>query len=195
MASESSRRTGRVVVLNGPPSCGKTSLARALVDLFPEPWFHRSLDDIRAGYLDRFWHRDDGTLFERTVRGYLAALRAMALDGGNVVAEAVITRDRTALYASTLREVLTVVVGVHCPLDVARARERDRTDRLRGPLELGPEAFAAVHAEMDYDLELDTTRGAPEELASLLVPQLRSTTPRLVHPIRHSQAGLESPVT
>ena len=33
-------RTGRVVLLNGPPSYGKTTLAQALVRTSNEPWFH-----------------------------------------------------------------------------------------------------------------------------------------------------------
>jgi chloramphenicol 3-O phosphotransferase len=180
-------RAGRVVLLNGPPSCGKTSLALSLVGLpDEEPWFHRSLDDLRHGYADRFWIVDDGTLFGRTMRGYLALLRTMALGGGDIVAEAVITPDRTALYASSLRDVPVILVGVHCPLALAIERERARTDRLQGPLELPAEAVAAVHADMDYDLELDTSTEGPDVLAATLASQLRSTAARLAHPIRSS---------
>lgn len=175
---------GRVVLLNGPPSCGKTALANALLDALEEPWFHRSLDDFRAGYLDRFWHTDDGALFERLMHGYLAALRAMALAGNNVIAEAVITATRVPLYSSSFDGLPVILIGVRCPLEIAVRRERKRTDRLSGPLDLPPEAFAAVHAGIDYDLDVDTSIEGAEQLAARLAPRLRIITPRAFEQLR-----------
>ena len=169
---------GRVVLLNGPPSCGKTTLARAMLPLFGAPWFHRSLDDFRAGYLEQFWREDDGRLFERVVVGYLGALRAMALAGNDVIAEAVITRDRTPLYADAFTGIPLVLVGVRCELMTAIGRENVRDDRLRGPLVLPADAFAAVHAGLDYDVDVDTTTATPDVLAASVVERLRDLTPR-----------------
>jgi chloramphenicol 3-O phosphotransferase len=163
---------GRVILLNGPPSCGKTTLARAMLPLLGGPWFHRSLDDFRAGYLERYWREDDGSLFARVLVGYLGALRAMALAGNNVVAEAVVTPDRTQLYADAFKGLPVVLVGVTCALTTAVEREHTRRDRLGGPLVLPADAFAAVHAGFDYDVEVDTTTGTPQTLASAVVNEL-----------------------
>jgi chloramphenicol 3-O-phosphotransferase len=35
---------GKIIVLNGVSSAGKSSLARKLQEIMPEPWFHLSLD-------------------------------------------------------------------------------------------------------------------------------------------------------
>jgi len=172
--SRVNERNGRVVLLNGPPSCGKTALARALVSASSDPWFHRSLDDFRAGYLDRFWRRDNGVLFEQVMRGYLGALHAMAVEGNDIIAEAVITPDRRALYRTAFDGLPVILVAVRCPLDVAVQRERDRTDRVSGPIALPAEAFAAVHAGLEHDLAVDTALDTPETLAAYLEPQLRT---------------------
>jgi chloramphenicol 3-O phosphotransferase len=40
---------GRIVLLNGSSSAGKTTLARTLQVLRDEPWFHLALDQFRDG--------------------------------------------------------------------------------------------------------------------------------------------------
>lgn len=166
------RQPGRLVLLNGPPSCGKTSLARALQRALEGPWLHLSLDAFRAGYRDDRWISDDGTLFEQVLVGYLAALRQLAEAGMDLLAEAVITPDRRNLYATTFRGLPVLVIGVHCSHAEALRREQQRSDRRQGPLDLPPEAYAAVHSGMTYDLEVDTSTTPAESLARRLASEL-----------------------
>ncbi|GAB3769489.1 phosphotransferase-like protein [Microlunatus parietis] len=51
----------RIVFLNGTPSVGKSSTARALQQRLAEPHFYLGLDEFRRGYLDRHWLADHGT--------------------------------------------------------------------------------------------------------------------------------------
>jgi len=89
--------TGRVMLLNGPPSAGKTTLAQAVQRVAARPLFHRSLDDFLAGYpAER--RRDDPTLFDKVMTGYVRSLAELARSGCDVVAEAVIIPERRELY-------------------------------------------------------------------------------------------------
>jgi chloramphenicol 3-O phosphotransferase len=170
--SESSR--GRVVLFNGPPSSGKTSLVNSLLALISEPWFHLSLDDFRRGYSEQWWVLDRGQLFDRVLAGYLASLREMAIAGNDVLAEAVITPSRQALYAATFGDLPIALIGVHCALKVAVQRERNRTDRRRGPIDLPLEEYEAVHTGLTYDFEIDTSDERPEDLARAVALNFRS---------------------
>jgi chloramphenicol 3-O phosphotransferase len=167
--------TGQVMLLNGAPSAGKTTLAKAMQDAAPTPLYHRSLDDFLAGYPLRFRASDDGTLFERLMIGYVHALAELAAAGNDVVAEAVIIPGRLSLYRAAFRDVPVLLVGVRCTLAVAQERERARTDRVH-PIDLDVPWFGTVH-ELPYDLEVDTSDGSTAEETALTLLALFADPP------------------
>ena len=157
--------TGTVMLLNGSPSAGKTTLAREIQRVAARPIFHRSLDDFLAGYpAER--RRDDPSLFEKVVTVYVHTLAALARAGCDVVAEAVIIPERKRLYDAAFADVPVILVGVRCSLETAQRRESRRTDRT--PLDLEVPWFDTVH-HVAYDEEVDTSDDPPlEEIARRL---------------------------
>jgi chloramphenicol 3-O phosphotransferase len=176
MASPQST-AGRIVLFNGPPSSGKTSLVTALQHVLPTPWFHLSLDDFHLGFTERSWREDDGQLFDRLVVSYLQSLRAIALSGNDVLAEAVMVPARRDLYRETFNELPIILIGVRCSLSVAVEREQGRTDRRGGPIDFPSDYFEAVYDGLTYDFESATESGSPKALADELVRLLDHLTP------------------
>jgi len=84
-----SERRGRVILLNGASSSGKTSLAKALLPLLSEPWFRVPVDAI--GALRSPTHArqlDDAEVQEmlrRTRLGYHRVVAALVSAGNDVV--------------------------------------------------------------------------------------------------------------
>lgn len=158
---------GHVILLNGSPSSGKTTLARALRIVLEPPHWYLSLDDFRRGYTELAWDRWRGPwssptrpMFMQLLEGYLGSLRAMAMAGHRVVAESVILPVNLALYQHSLSDLDVYVVGVRCPIDVAEARERARAAKERNlgvPIELRVPEFDLVHSNGSYDVEVDTS--------------------------------------
>jgi chloramphenicol 3-O-phosphotransferase len=97
-------------------------------------------------------------VWDRLVRGYLGALRSMLDNDVDVVAEAVIVPELKPVYGTTFDGVRTLLVGVRCPLPVAKLREAERVDRPR--IELDVPQWTTVH-DHAYDLEIDTSGWAP----------------------------------
>ena len=172
-----------MTLLNGAPSSGKTTLARALQQVLEPARWHRSLDDFRQGYLDKHWAPARGPwskaperpLFQLLVEGYLRSLRAMALVGHNLISESVILPSSRDLYLETFDGIEVFLVGVRCPLVVAQQRERKRGDRF-SHVELDVPEFDLVHSHGAYDVEVDTSVVSVQE-AVILIQTALVTSP------------------
>jgi chloramphenicol 3-O phosphotransferase len=158
--------TGRVVFLDGAPSVGKSSTARALQQTLPEPQYYLGLDDYRKGYLDEVWLADDGTLFGRMIEPFLRNLATLALAGHDVIAESMLTSENETLYLEIFHDFRVILVGLDCRIDVATNREASRGDRRRGPMNLDHPLLKGLHDHGCYDLRVDTSELTPREVAS-----------------------------
>lgn len=181
---------GRIIVLNGTSSSGKSTLAKALQAALPEPALVIGIDTfvfaLPSRYLDQpLWSevfryvRDDGAtdgpfrietgpLGEELVSGMHRSVAALATAGLDVIV------DHVLLEAAWLDECGRLwsdrewwLVGVRCPLAVVEQRERERRDRTLGQ---AAAQYAVVHAHAGtYDVEVDTSELSPETAAARIV--------------------------
>lgn len=184
---------GRIVVLNGTSSSGKTTLVKALQAILPGPWLEIGIDRLVFAlpkhYLDqplwsevfRYVRQDDapdgpfrietGELGRRIVAGMHRTVAALAQAGLDVIVDHVLLEDAWLEECRRLWAGFDVlVVGVRCPLDVVLERERTRRDRTIGQAEA---QFAVVHRGRTYDLEVDTSTSTPDQAARQIAEALR----------------------
>jgi len=190
---------GRVIVLNGTSSAGKSEIARALQQILPGYPIHTGIDHIHERAPARI-HQDalevetpdfDGFLWifsedrshltelrlgpaaRRLWAGMHAAAAALASTGNDVIVDDLLfdaaVRDKAV---ATLAGIEPLFVGVRCPIDVAEARERDR-DRTPGLAR----ALGGAHQGCVYDIEVDTSVLSPEACASLIERRLHGGPP------------------
>jgi chloramphenicol 3-O phosphotransferase len=170
---------GKVILLNGASSSGKSSIATALQAQMEEPFWHFSIDHLReAGVLplDRIrrgdfkWPLLRGDFFT----GFHRSLPAFAGAGNNLIVEHIV---ETAAWMNELVRLLSgfdvFFVGVHCPVEELERRERARGDR---PLGDARRDFETIHRHAVYDFELDSL-GAPEDRAAHLAAAWRRRSP------------------
>lgn len=170
--------SGRIILLNGVGSAGKSSIARELQGIADAVFLHVQMDAFLAMLPA---NREGGFTFETTtqdghpsvvihsdaagqrlMRGMRQAVVAMANAGNNLILDEVLTGSERADYATLLAPFNVFRVGVLCPLDVLETREKARGNRLIG---LARWQFDRVHRDMDYDLEIDTSTASALDCA------------------------------
>ncbi len=175
------RRAPTVIVLNGASSAGKSSIARALQALLPDPWLTFGVDTFvdalppegswaAAGQAIDF-HPDGsisvGPRFRELEELWMAGVAAMARAGARIILDEVFLSggQGQARWRKVLTGLDVLWVGVRCDPDVAEAREAARGDRIAGMARL---QAAQVHAGVAYDLEIDTTATDPGACARMI---------------------------
>ncbi|MFG2292152.1 chloramphenicol phosphotransferase CPT family protein [Streptomyces sp. NPDC048603] len=166
-----------IIFLNGTSSSGKSSIARELLRVLDEVWFHLPVDAFHAMRARKDLPPDEvPALLRRTWEGYHRAVAGMAAAGNHVVVDHVLSepwRLRDCLDLFDPDEVL--FVGVHCPPEELERRERARGDRPEG-LAAGQLGRAHVHGV--YDVEVDTGASSPTDCAL----RIREFLPRRPRP-------------
>jgi chloramphenicol 3-O phosphotransferase len=189
---------GQIVILNGPPRSGKTSIAAALLDLAPGVWVSLGVDasvnSLSARFLPGLGLRPGGEQpdLDRTVAALSAALfesvGAHARLGLSVAVDLGLHEDYAAplrLHHDGCRRLAglpVLFVGVRCPLDVIWRRRAatwgQRRDAAAEDLLAAVTRWQeAVHAGHRYDLEVDTATKTPEACAHLIVTRLADGPP------------------
>jgi len=162
-------RAGRIILLNGASSAGKSTLARALQAQLPEPFWHWSIDHLLAADVLPRERIDTGEFEWPAMRpaffdGFHRTIPALAAAGNDLIVEHIVeTADAMCSLVVLLAPFDVFSVGVRCPLPELERRELGRGDRRVGSAR---EDDASTHGLCEYDVEVDTTRAAPRELAA-----------------------------
>jgi chloramphenicol 3-O phosphotransferase len=171
---------GRIILVNGTSSSGKTTLVRGLQRALPELWLEMGIDRFAYAVPGRVAGQPTWPLLFRYVRPEGATdgpftiettPAALAGAGLNVIVDHVLLEGAWLEECRRLWAPFRVLtVGVRCPLEVVRQRERDREDgRTLGQAEAH---FEVVHRWGPYDVEVDTSVLTPEEAVAAVVAAL-----------------------
>ena len=189
--------TGRIVILNGAPRAGKSSIAAALQAR--GPWINLGVDaqnrTLPRGLLPGIGLRPGGERpdLEPMLPGLFFALydsiAAHARQGFDVVADLGhhdhYSRSLGILPACARRMagLDVLLVGIRCPIDVIMARRNaDPQHYVTGPGIPAPVQRwqDAVHVPGIYDLELDTGTLTPDQCADAIEQALAAGGHRAV---------------
>lgn len=177
---------GKIIILNGASSSGKTSILTELQEILPEPYLNAGVDKfiwmLPKRYLDRpLWEEvlglanRAGATGRRLFSGMHRAIADLAECGNNVIADHVfVERSWLCDCARQFAILPAYLVGIRCLLDLLEQRERSRKDRTLGQARL---QFDLVHAHGIYDLEVDTSLLSPVECAKKIMAYIQSGVP------------------
>ncbi len=178
-----------IIVLNGVPRSGKSSIAVALVAAGEGEWVNLGVDSVIAATDPSLWPgiglRPGGErpgLEPFVLSSYIGLFDEVAeraRDGVNVAMDVGIHGDYSQplnIFGEMQQRfdgLPALLVGVHCPLHVLRQRRLD-TNYLSWEIdELVPDPVQrwqdSVHEGKTYDLELDTSTLTPNDCAKAIL--------------------------
>ena len=177
---------GKIILINGTSSSGKSSIIRAFQDMHPEPFLEAGIDKfiwmLPERYLERpLW--DDvfglaveaGSTGHRLVSGMHRAILSLALAGNNVIADHVLMEPKwLGECVDLFYDLPAYFIGIRCPLAILEERERTRSNRTLGQARA---QFDRIHGPGIYDLELDTSVSSPEDCANIIVERINDPAP------------------
>lgn len=207
---------GKVVLLNGASSAGKTTLARELQRLWPGPLQHIALDQFRDGMAGQYRgmnsqtgepgsrglnvvpaQRPDGVVTElrfgdvgrQMLKAMRSAAAAFAASGVDVVLDDLLLEpDFLHDYLDVLDGFAVTFVGVQCDLATLNQREAARPGRFPGT---AAAHFAQLHEHCSYDVEVDTAAHLPRECAArVLAAVAKPAQPAAFERMRAARAQL-----
>ncbi len=177
---------GKIIILNGTSSSGKTSLVKALQDGFDDPFLAVGLDRFINMLPSRFFKKPlwngvlgltvaNGSVGHQLITGMHRTIAGLARAEINVVADHVLVEQHLVEdLAAQLTGLPAWFVGVHCDLEVLKKRETDRKDRTLGQ---AAAQFPHVHGHGQYDLEVDTTNTPTDELSTKIRSYVEADVP------------------
>lgn len=167
----STSAVGKIILINGPSSSGKTTLALALQEQLAIPFIRFSFDlfldqnvlpleRIRSGAFS--WEAMRPSVF----RGIHSCLPALAMAGNNIIFDHIIeSKEWLADLLEAVAGLDVFFVGLHCSLPELERREIARGNRRAGEARAD---FQIVHRVTTYDLELDSENSV-EDNTTLLI--------------------------
>jgi chloramphenicol 3-O phosphotransferase len=189
---------GRLIILNGGSSAGKTSLGKALQDRLPGCWMLLGIDafwtalppeqlnlshvtpefyswrsEIEADGREYFVVTP-GPYLDRAMIARYGAIRAYLDAGLDVIADDVVWKQDWLACATRVFDGCRVwFVGVHVADEEGARREVLRGDR-HGGWNRGSARAAHTNARGIYDFEIDTTERPPHVLARDLAERIEA---------------------
>lgn len=188
-SKEQAAALGQIVILNGTPRSGKSSIAAVIQSSFDGVWMNlgvdRFIDMTPARYRPGIGLRPGGErhdlepLVQRLYEAMYDSIAAHSRAGLNVVVDVghhdayAVPRGILPRCARRLDGLPVLFVGVRCPLDVIMERRRSTGWDVGRPSDAPvPPAVLLwqreVHIPGIYDLELDTSVLSPEACADAI---------------------------
>jgi chloramphenicol 3-O phosphotransferase len=151
--------------------------------MLPAPWLLLGIDDLIRSMPDE--GLEDGSLLRIGETGqvdvgpgwrqleasWYVGVAAMVANGTGVIMDEVFLGGRKS--QERLRAAFgglgVLWVGVKCDLEVARAREALRPDRVTG---MAATQAGVVHKGVTYNLSVDTSHASPESCAAMILSRM-----------------------
>ena len=161
---------GRILLLNGTSSAGKTTLSWELQTHAPGYWYWLALDSFLDAVPSQLWDKDQDKGYMTAIDMHSNCVKLIADQGKDVIVDTVLCGDEAyKSFVQRLAGYKVIMVKVTCPVDELERRERNRGDRDIGT---AVNQIDRITPKDGYDLVVDTHAQSTEECAQMVIKLL-----------------------
>ena len=162
---------GKIIILNGVSSSGKTTLAKAMQEAFDEPYIRLSIDDFINMMPEKLIKDDLGNTVYKSQTILLQTIKMLSDVGTNVIVDNILLTYFQTLkqYVLHLHDYPILLVKVDCPNHELRRREAERGDRAIGQ---GERQIDDLEPQDLYDITVNTFINTTAECIELIEKKL-----------------------
>jgi chloramphenicol 3-O phosphotransferase len=163
---------GKIILIHGASSAGKSTLARGVQREIDLPLLHYSFDlfiDGRILPMERIRNGDFSwqAIRPSVIDGLHQTWRALAQSGNNLIIDHIVeTEAEMSKLVRLLSDMDVFFVGLHCSLAELERREIQRGNRRQGEARTD---FQNVHNFTTYDLALNSEQNSVEDNVNRLI--------------------------
>jgi len=187
-----------IIIINGPPSAGKTSIIKEMQKLYDKPLLHVGIDRFWAMIPDQYKefgtkasegysfiqtidhdnnpivHVKSGPFAQQIDHTMTQVIKCMADCGHDVAVDAILTEKiHFDHYVEALEKHVDYFVGIVCDLEELERREKLRGNRIVG---LARGHIGSIHQHKEYyDLVIDSTHYSPTTCAQNILDFIQKT--------------------
>jgi len=165
---------GNIIILNGPSSAGKTTLAHALQAELNEIYYRLSADDFMKMIDREKMHENFFARLGEALTAMHHTIKLFSDRGLNVIADHVLLETPEEKFTTPeivmlLNKYPVMFVRVDCDLQELERRERERGDRQIGQAKW---QLGHMHSHDTYDLRINTFKQNTDECVRQIIDLL-----------------------
>jgi chloramphenicol 3-O phosphotransferase len=162
---------GKIILLNGASSSGKTTIAHALRDVLSEPYHIVQIDAFLEMLPNQSRPVTEDLAFQASII-LNTTVKFLSDMGHNIIIDHVITSKQIfEAFAKIFKNYPVFMVKITCPIHEMLRREKARGDRVIGTSE---SSVPYIYPDEIYDIIIDTYVNSPEECAMNIADLLKS---------------------
>ena len=170
-----STKKGRIIILNGVSSSGKTTLAKVLQDRSPIPLYKLDIDDFIFMSPEKFndYEHNDFSVQYAFASKFFHVVKLFSDMGFDMVVPNMFFKNTDTLkeFRVLLKDHPVSVVNITCPVEELNRREALRGDRKPGSAE---EQLQLLETRFDNSITVNNFENTNEECADLILKSFLS---------------------
>ena len=180
---------GKIIILNGVSSSGKTTISKRLQEEMEEHYFWVANDTFCDMCSSKHWKADWVKIINKALTAMIYSVKSLSDLGFNVIVDQVFLNNESQdgilkKAVEVLHDYPVLFVRTDCSLEDLKKREIERGNRRIGQAE---SQLDIVHNHDTYDVVINTTKNSLDENINIIKSKLINNVDERAFSILHNK--------